>query len=142
VTWNRYARYFTCERYQEQGFFHRRVASADHRNLFTFGEKAVARCTRTYAEADQGLFGRKAQPTGQSSGGNDDRLRVDNIIANDQFEGRIGQVDRSEVGHSEFRTESCCLLPHILAKLRSLYSVGQPGKFSTSVVMESCPPGS
>ncbi len=127
---------------EEDGFFHGGVSSADDGDLLAAGEEAVAGGAGADTEADEGLLGGKAQPAGARTARDDEGAGLDDVFAYGEREGRGGEVNGGEVGHAELGAEAGCLLLHVFDELRPWTPSGQPGKFSTRVVMESWPPGS
>jgi len=113
---------------EEKGFFHGGVAAADDGDLFAGGEEAVAGGAGADAEADECLLGRQAQPTCRSAGGDDERARLDDFLADGQLERRLGEIGRGEVRHAQFGAEASSLLLHVLDELGSLHAVGPAGK--------------
>src|SRR5579875_1668515 len=65
---------FATEPAQEICFFHRRIAAADHHDLFIAEEKAVARSAGTHAMTDKFLLVRKVQPARGGASSDDERV--------------------------------------------------------------------
>src|SRR5215471_19422312 len=56
---------------QEEGLFHRRIATADHHDLLAREKESIAGRAGRHSMANQLLFMRQSQPPGGSSAGND-----------------------------------------------------------------------
>jgi len=77
---------------EEDGFFHGGVAAADDGDLFARGEEAIAGGAGADAEADEGLFGGQAEPAGRRAGRDDEGAGLDDVFADGELEGALGEV--------------------------------------------------
>jgi hypothetical protein len=68
--------------------------------------------------------------------------RMNLMHADVQQKWALAQVDAGEMRHAVFGAEALRLLAHVLDQLRAENAFGEAGKFSTSVVSDSWPPGS
>jgi len=99
--------------------------------------------------ADERLLIGEAEPARRSSAGDDEGAGQQLVAAQVDFDGlpaAVGgfaaEIDAGDVAGEEFRAETRGLHAHVVDELGPWMPSGKPGKFSTSVVMESWPPGS
>lgn len=78
--------------------------------------------------ADQGLLRRQVQPACARSRGDDERPGVNNLVAQVQLEGMLGQVGRDQMGHAQLGAKADRLHLHVLDQLWALYPVGPAGE--------------
>jgi hypothetical protein len=121
-------RNFGGEAGEEESLFHGGVAAADDGDLFAGGEETVAGSAGADAVADEGLFGGQIEPARAGAGGDDERARVDGLVAEVEREGVFGEIDGGEVGHAQFGAEADRLLLHVLDELGALDAFGPAGK--------------
>jgi len=128
---------------QEIRFFHRGVAAANYDDLLVPEEEAVACRASADAASEVFLLVRDAHIFGRSAGRNDQRFRRQFADAfYKQLEWMLRQVNGVDPAGAEFGAETLGLLSHIIHQFRAQDAFGNPGKFSTSVVVVICPPGS
>ena len=110
---------------QKERLFHCRVAAADHRDLLSGGEEAIAGSAGTDTVADQGLLAREIQPARAGARSDDQCPRVDRVPAGTQVEHVrvLGEIDRDEVSHYKLGSEPRRLLLHVLDQFGSLYAI-------------------
>ncbi len=130
---------------EEEGFFHGGVAAADDGDLLAGGEEAVAGGAGGDAVADEGLLGGQVEPAGGSAGGDDEGAGVDGFRAEIELDRLAGFGGELGGGRWAMRSSApkrvACFFMFSMSSGPWMPS-GQPGKFSTRVVMESWPPGS
>ena len=64
------------------------------------------------------------------------------VLAHVQQKRPLAQIGAGHVAKHVLGAESLRLLAHVLDQFRPLNSFREAGKFSTKVVIDSCPPGS
>ena len=78
---------------QVQGFFHRRIAAADHRHRLALVEKTIAGGASGDAAALEGFFRLQPQVHGRGAGGDDQRVAgVDAVIARQPEGGAVSSA--------------------------------------------------
>src|SRR5580658_4543765 len=105
---------------EKERFFHRRIAATDYGDLFSGEEETVAGGAGADAVSDQRLFRRKTQPACRSAAGDDQRARVDRLLAEVQRDGVLAEIGMRQVPRAELRTEARSLLAHVVDQLRAL----------------------
>jgi len=113
---------------EEDGFFHGGVAAADDGDLFAGGEEAVAGGAGADAEADEGLFGGQAEPAGRGAGGDDEGTGLDDLFADGELKGALGEVSGGEMGHAKLGSEAGGLLLHVFNEFGALDAVWPAGE--------------
>jgi hypothetical protein len=78
--------------------------------------------------ADERVLVRQTKPARRSPTGNDERARVDDARADNQFDGALAEVSLDQVAHVVYPAEALRLLAHVFYQLRSLDAVGKSGK--------------
>ena len=87
---------FAAEAAKEIGFFHRRIAAADHHDFFLAKEKAIAGSAGADAVADQLVLVGKTQPARRRAGRNDQCAGLDLLsVLEFEAEGRVRQDSRA-----------------------------------------------
>jgi hypothetical protein len=105
---------------QEESFFHRRIAAADHRDLLAGEEEAVAGRARANTVPYQCLLRRQTKPAGRRSAGNDQCPRMNGLVAKVQRERMLGQIRGRQVPEPKLGAKARSLLAHVLDQIRSL----------------------
>jgi hypothetical protein len=113
---------------EEHCFFHGAVAAADDGDLLTGGEEAVAGGAGADAVADEGLLRGQVEPASAGTAGDDEGASVDDVLADVEDEGGLGEIDGGEMGHGELGAEAGGLLLHVLDELRALDAFGPAGE--------------
>src|SRR5262249_16947349 len=108
---------FRRELREKQGFFHRRIATADHYHLFVLEEKAVAGGARRYAVPHEELFRLDAEKLGGSPRSHDQRVAGVNVLARGDLERLFLQVDGGDVAEYHLGAEALRLLFEFLHEL-------------------------
>jgi len=113
---------------EEDGFFHGGVAAAYDGDLFAGGEEAVAGGAGADAEADEGLLGGKAEPAGRRAARDDEGAGLNDVFADGELEGALGEVGGGEVGHAKLGAEAGGLLLHVFNEFGTLDAVRPAGE--------------
>jgi len=121
-------RYLGGKASEERRLFHSGVATAHHHDFLSGKEKAITGCARGNTMADELLLVGQAQPPGGSAAGDDQRLRMDLMLAKMEQERTLAQISTCEVSHAIFRAETLRLLAHVLDELRTHDSLGKAGE--------------
>ena len=113
---------------QEHRLFHGGVAAADDADVLAGEEEAVAGGAARNAVADERLLTGQSEPARAGARGDDQRARVHHLVAEVQFDRRLGQVRADQVTHLHLGAELLGLLAHVFDQLRSLHAIGPAGK--------------
>src|SRR5271165_7174973 len=127
---------------EEQSLLHCGIAPADHRDFFSREKEAIAGGAGGYAVADQLLFVGQSQPPRRGAAGDDQGLGVDLMFAEMKQEWSLAEVGAGEMAMRYSAPKRSACLRIFSTSCGPMIPSGKPGKFSTSVVIESCPPGS
>ena len=104
---------------QIQSLFHCGVAAADHRHFLVAIEESVAGSARGNAAAFEGFFGRQAQVTGGSAGGDDQRVTGVLAAVACQTERAVLQIDAADMVENDLGFKFCGMRVHALHQQRT-----------------------
>ena len=132
-----------AERGQIRRLLAGRVAAADHRHVLLAVEEPVAGGAGADALAAELGFEGESEVFGRGSRGDDERLGLDLPGAvHDHVGTGVTRGPRADGSRADVGAEALGLPAHPVHQVGARDAVGMPGKFSTSVVVVSCPPGS
>src|SRR4051794_27633129 len=105
---------------KEERLFHGRVAAAHDRDLQPAEEETVAGGATGDTMPDESLFVGQVEPARAGARGNNQRARVNVAGRSLQVKRVRMQVNRRQLGHLEFGTETSGLLLHVVDQFRPL----------------------
>src|SRR5690348_14054625 len=123
-----YQRDFLAEAGQEVGFFHGRIAAADHHDLFSAIEKAIARRAGADAVADQLLFVRQVQPSRRRARSDDQHAGLLPLAIDIQAKRPLRKIGLDHRAVKVFGAEMLGLLPDVLHQHWTIDAFGKSGK--------------
>src|SRR5581483_5234936 len=122
-------RNFGCESSQEKCFFHRRVAAADHGNVFTRKKEAITGRAGRYSVPNQSLLAWEPKPSRRSSTGDYQGARLHRLPADLQGEWGLAEVSRGDMCELVFGTKAFRLAAHVCDQFGALNSFRKSGEF-------------
>src|SRR6478735_10201525 len=117
-------RHLVAEAGEEEPFFERRIAPADHVDVLVPEERAVARRARRHAASLEALFRVEAEPTRARAGGDDDGAGAVLLVFDPDAERPFREVDTGHVVGDEVGAETLGLTAELRHHLGAHDPVG------------------
>src|SRR4029077_1570622 len=113
---------------KEVGFFHGRIATADHHDLSAAMEESVTGGAGADAAANELLLGWQTEPARGSAGGHNQSAGLDPFFLDVQPEWPLGEIGFEQRAMQELGSEILCLLLHVRDQFRPIDAFRKAGK--------------